>query len=124
VAHAGLGARPQRSPAPGFRRAISDSFGAWKAAEAQRVALVTRDAWRYSQDMLDWSRCEAVEREPSKLGGAWTFKETRVPVRALFENLEDGASIDQFLEWFPGVPRCHVEGVLEHVARSLTESRK
>ena len=85
---------------------------------------MTRDAWRYSQDMLDWSRCEAVERDPSKLGGAWTFKETRVPVRALFENLEDGASIDQFLEWFPGVPRCHVEGVLEHVARSLTESRK
>jgi len=73
--------------------------------------------------MLDWSRCEAVERDPAKLAGAWIFKGTRVPVRALFENLEDGASIDQFLEWFPGGPRCHIEVVLAHVASSLTETR-
>lgn len=72
--------------------------------------------------MLDWRRCEAVERDPSKLSGAWTFKGTRVPVTALFENLEDGASIDQFLEWFPGVERRQVEAVLEHAASSLTEA--
>jgi uncharacterized protein (DUF433 family) len=71
--------------------------------------------------MLDWSRCEAVERNPSKLEGTWIFKGTRVPVQALFENIEHGASVDQFLEWFPGVPRGHVEVVLEHVARGLTE---
>lgn len=72
--------------------------------------------------MLDWSHCEAVERDPSKVGGAWTFKGTRVPVKALFENLEDGATVDQFLEWFPGVTRNHVERVLEHAAKSLTEA--
>ncbi len=83
---------------------------------------MTRSTSRYSQYMLDWSRCEAVERDSDKLSGAWTFKGTRVPVRALFENLEDGANIDQFLEWFPGVPRCHVEAVLEHAVRSLTEA--
>ena len=83
---------------------------------------MTDRSWRYRQDMLDWSRCEAVERDPDKLGGAWILKGTRVPVRALFENIEDGASIDQFLEWSPGVTRGHVEVVLEHVANSLTLS--
>jgi uncharacterized protein (DUF433 family) len=62
--------------------------------------------------MLDWSQCPAVERVPGKVGGAWLFKGTRVPVRALFENLESGATIDDFLEWFPGVTRQQVEQVL------------
>ena len=50
--------------------------------------------------MLDWTRCDAVERASDKLSGAWTFKGTRVPVKALFANLEDGATVAQFLEWF------------------------
>ena len=61
-----------------------------------------------------WKDCGAVERHPEKLGGAWVFRGTRVPLAALFENLRDGASIDQFLEWFPGVQRSQVEAVLEH----------
>ena len=69
--------------------------------------------------MLDWSKCLAVERAPGKGGGEWLFKDTRVPVRALFENLEDGARIDDFLEWFPGVSRKQVELVLRHTERSL-----
>lgn len=69
-----------------------------------------------------WSQCDAVERDPTKVSGVWIFKGTRVPVRALFENLEDGASVDQFLEWFPGVARRQVEAVLEHGASSLTEA--
>jgi uncharacterized protein (DUF433 family) len=48
--------------------------------------------------MLDWSQCTAVERVPGKVGGAWLFKGTRVPVRALFENIEGGARVDEFLE--------------------------
>ena len=71
--------------------------------------------------MLDWSRCDAVERTPDRVSGAWTFKGTRVPVKALFENLEGGATVEQFLEWFPGVSRQQVDAVLEHTARSLTE---
>jgi uncharacterized protein (DUF433 family) len=72
--------------------------------------------------MLDWSQCESVERLPGKVSGAWLFKGTRVPVKALFENLEDGARIDDFLEWFPGVTRQQVEGVLSHAERSLIEA--
>ncbi len=69
--------------------------------------------------MLDWSTCEAVERNPDVVSGAWVFRGTRVPVHALFENLEGGATVDQFMEWFPGVARAQVEAVLEHAARSL-----
>ena len=70
--------------------------------------------------MLDWSACSAVERVPGRLGGAWVFKGSRVPVRALFENLEGGATIDDFLDWFPGVTREQAIAVLEHAERSLT----
>ena len=69
--------------------------------------------------MLDWSQCSAVERSPEKVSGEWLLKNTRVPVRALFENLEDGARIDDFLEWFPGVTREQVETVLRHAEQSL-----
>ena len=69
--------------------------------------------------MLDWSQCPAVERTPGKVSGAWLFKGTRVPVKALFENLESGARIDEFLEWFPGVSREQVELVLRHTEQSL-----
>lgn len=69
--------------------------------------------------MLDWSECQSVERTPGKVSGVWLFRGTRVPVKALFENLEDGASVDDFLEWFPGVQREQIQSVLEHAARSL-----
>jgi len=69
--------------------------------------------------MLDWSQCPVVERVPGKVSGAWLFKSTRVPVKALFENLEDGGRVDDFLEWFPGVTREQVELVLRHAERSL-----
>ncbi|MCL4716733.1 MAG: DUF433 domain-containing protein [Hyphomonadaceae bacterium] len=69
--------------------------------------------------MINWSQCTAVERNPAKVSGAWVFKGTRVPVKALFENLEGGATVDQFLEWFPGVERAQVDAVLEHAQRSL-----
>jgi len=69
--------------------------------------------------MLDWSSCKAVERSPGVVSGAWVFRGTRVPVSALFENIEGGATVEQFLEWFPGVTRQQVDDVLEHAARSL-----
>jgi uncharacterized protein (DUF433 family) len=50
----------------------------------------------------------------------WLFKGTRVPVKALFENLEDGAGVDDFLRWFPGVKREQVLAVLEFAEQSLT----
>lgn len=57
---------------------------------------------------------DMLERAPDKVSGAWVFRGTRVPVAALFENLKDGASIDQFLEWFPGVKRIQVEALLDY----------
>lgn len=72
--------------------------------------------------MLNWSQCSAVEQVPGKLSGAWTFRGTRVPVKALFENLEDGATVTEFLDWFPGVSREQVETVLEFASRSLATS--
>ena len=72
--------------------------------------------------MLDWSQCPAVERIPGKVSGAWLFKGTRVPVRALFENIEGGATVSDFLEWFPGVTRDQVDTVLDHAQNSLVEA--
>jgi uncharacterized protein (DUF433 family) len=60
-----------------------------------------------------------VERDPAKMSGALVFYGTRVPVAALFENLKDGASIDQFLDWFPGVTRAQVEALLDHEMSTL-----
>ncbi len=69
--------------------------------------------------MLDWTQCSVVERAEGKVSGAWLFRGTRVPVTALFENLEDGATVDDFLEWFPGVKREQAQAVLEFTKRSL-----
>jgi uncharacterized protein (DUF433 family) len=71
--------------------------------------------------MSDWQTCSTVERSPDRVSGAWVFRGTRVPVSALFENLADGASTDDFLEWFPGVTRKHIEAVLQHAEASLLE---
>ena len=73
-----------------------------------------------SSFMLDWKDCPEVERSPDKVSGAWVFRGTRVPVRALFENLEAGAKVDDFLAWFEGVTRAQVDAVLEHASASLT----
>ena len=70
--------------------------------------------------MLDWSSCTAVERNPERVSGAWVFKGTRVPVKALFENLEEDASVDDFLKWFPSVTREQVLTVLNHAEKSST----
>ena len=61
----------------------------------------------------NWETCSAVDREPDRVSGVWVFRGTRVPISALFENLRDGASVDDFLKWFPGVDRSQVEAVLD-----------
>ena len=72
--------------------------------------------------MVAWNQCSAVERDPGKVSGAWLFRGTRVPVSSLFENLRDGATVEQFLDWFPGVERWQVESVLDHETRSLSDA--
>ena len=69
--------------------------------------------------VTDWNVCTAVERDPEKMSGALIFRNTRIPVATLFENLKRGATVDQFLEWYPGATREQVEAVIEHEARSM-----
>ena len=68
---------------------------------------------------LDWSQCPAVESVPGKVSGAWVLKGTRMPVSAIFENIEAGAKIDDIMEWFDGLDRDQVKAVIEFAARSL-----
>jgi len=66
--------------------------------------------------MIDWSSCPAAERDPNRVSGAWLFRGTRVPISALFQNLEDGVSASGFVELFAGVTLDQVRAVLEHAA--------
>ena len=68
---------------------------------------------------LDWSQCRAVESVPGRVSGAWVFRGTRIPVAAVFENLEDGLAIDEIVQMFDGLTREQVKEVLDFVAQSL-----
>ena len=70
---------------------------------------------------LDSSKCSVVEAISGKVSGAWVFKGTRTPVVVVFENLEDGMTIDELIEQFP-VSREQIKSVLEFAARSLDAS--
>lgn len=67
---------------------------------------------------LDWSQCLDVESVPGKVSGAWVFRDTRMPVKLVFENLEDGMSIDEIIEQYD-VTREQVKAVIDFAARSL-----
>ncbi len=67
---------------------------------------------------LDWSQCPAVESVPGRLSGAWVFRNTRMPVASVFENLECGSSIEEIIEQYD-VTREQIQAVLEFAARSL-----
>lgn len=71
---------------------------------------------------LDWSQCPAVESIPGKVSGAWVFKDTRMPVSLVFENLAAGASIDDIMEWYHGLDREQIKAVIEFAARSLDKA--
>jgi uncharacterized protein (DUF433 family) len=68
--------------------------------------------------VLDWSQCPAVESVPGRLNGAWVFRNTRMPVSAVFENLEAGATVDEIVDWFH-ISKEQVVEVLEFAARSV-----
>ena len=70
--------------------------------------------------ILDWSQCSAVESIPGKVSGAWVFKDTRMPVALVFENLEAGATIDEIMDWFH-LTREQIVAVLDFAARSLDQ---
>ena len=62
---------------------------------------------------MNWADCPAVEQDPQRVSGAWVFRGTRIPVAALFQNLEDGVSLTEFVEIFPGVTTEQIQLVLE-----------
>jgi uncharacterized protein (DUF433 family) len=66
---------------------------------------------------LDWTKCAAVESVPGKVSGAWVFRGTRLPVATIFENLEDGLSIEEIMEQFD-VTREQVTALLDFAART------
>ena len=67
---------------------------------------------------LDWSQCPAVESIPGKVSGAWVFKDTRMPVATVFENLEAGLSVEEVMEEF-AVTREQINAELHFAAKSL-----
>ena len=69
---------------------------------------------------LDWSQCPAVESIPGKVSGAWVFRDTRLPVATVIENLED-LSVEEVIEQFD-VTREQITAVLDFVAQSLRVS--
>jgi uncharacterized protein (DUF433 family) len=66
---------------------------------------------------LDWTQCPAVESIPGRVGGAWVFRDTRLPVATVIENLED-LSVEEVMEQFD-VTREQIAAVLDFVAQSL-----
>ena len=67
---------------------------------------------------LDRSQCPAVESIPGKVSGAWVFKDTRMPVATVFENLEAGLTVEEVMEEF-AVTREQINAVLDFAAKSL-----
>jgi uncharacterized protein (DUF433 family) len=68
---------------------------------------------------MSWELCKAVDRNPAKIGGAWCFAGTRLPVLSLFEHLDKGGTVDEFLEWSPEVSGVQIHKVLEYAKASL-----
>jgi len=92
------------------------------ARASQSPEFVLREAVAaYGQPVLDWAQCPVVERVPDRVSGAWVFRDTRLPVSVVFENLEAGATVDEIAEWFD-VPVDLVRQVIDFAARSLRVS--
>jgi uncharacterized protein (DUF433 family) len=74
--------------------------------------------------MLDWSQCAAVESVPGKLSGAWVFRGTRLPVAAMFDNLQDGLTVDEIAKMFDGIRRDQLRAVLRFASQSLEAPKR
>jgi len=100
-------------------RAQAKARGLTLEAWLEKIAVDAPARGGNAVGTIDWSQCPVVESIPGKVSGAWVLKDTRMPVSAIFENLEAGANIDDIMEWFAGLDRSQVEAVIEFAARSL-----
>src|SRR5690606_10942344 len=109
--HACRSRRPGRDPYGACAGGVHGwTREAMSRTSAKRSGFTSKECVRA---VIDWSTCPAVERDPERVSGAWVFRGTRVPVAALFENLEDGALVTDFVEWFPGATIEKARAVLE-----------
>ena len=69
--------------------------------------------------MVDWSKCPLVESDPERVHGAWVFKNTRIPISIVFENLATGATVENIVTWYPGMTKEQISAVVNFVATSL-----
>jgi len=109
---------------PEIERRVREGIQSGQFQDADDLLTQALDALAESSGShsgsLDWSQCPAVESISGKVSGAWVFRNTRMPVAAVFENLEDGVTIDELVELYAGLTRDHVKAVLEFAARSLS----
>ncbi len=63
---------------------------------------------------------DIIVRDPAILGGTPVFRGTRVPLQALFDSLEGGETLEEFLEGFPGVTREMAIAALEEAQQLLS----
>jgi len=107
---------------PELERRVREGIQSGRFQDADELLTKALDALSETSGSrmgaLDWSQCAAVESVPGRLNGAWVFRDTRMPVSAVFENLEDGATVDEITEWYR-ISKEQVLAVLEFAARSV-----
>jgi uncharacterized protein (DUF433 family) len=108
---------------PELERRVREGIRSGRFQDVDELLTKALDALSESSgsrmSALDWSQCPAVESVPGKVSGAWVFRNTRMPVAAVFENLEDGVTIDELVDLYDGLTRDQVRAVLDFAARSL-----
>jgi uncharacterized protein (DUF433 family) len=108
---------------PELERRLREGIQSGQFRDMEELLTKALDALSVSSSgragALDWSQCAAVESVPGKVSGAWVFRNTRMPVAAVFENLEDGVTIDELVDLYAGLTREQVKAVLDFAARSL-----
>jgi uncharacterized protein (DUF433 family) len=107
---------------PELERRVREGIESGRFHDVDELLTKALDVLSESPDnhvgALDWSQCPTVESVPGRLSGAWVFRDTRLPVSTVFENLEDGATVDEITEWFR-ISKEQVIAVLDFAARSV-----
>ena len=86
------------------------------------ATAVSHAAGAGSFDSANTSLREVFSALRMTVSGAWVFRGTRIPVAAVFENLEDGLTINEIVQMFDGLTREQVQAVLDFTAHSLETS--
>ena len=75
------------------------------------------------QQRLSWEDCKEVERVEGRMTGAWVFRDSRILLYSLFENLAEGATITEIADWFKGLTVERITRLLEQQTRMLAADR-